>query len=324
MQLGTESSTPWIICVSRHGRALPPDSECLSFSEFPLLGKENWWRRGTPFSSAWGLPRSTPRSTWPGTAAVTSQVLSVADVDETSLWQEEQKWVSVQEQKKSEEILSKTGRKKEGLSRSEELLLSKERKAHEEKRLSLQQVLPREKEGGQRSGSEDRTQKEGRIGKSSLGIILQKEEEQLEALAMAAVALKEESQEMVTTEEQPAGSQAESPAVQVVSPISKDLEGSAVEKAATELKPPGDEALEVLSEQPLSTESGVKETQGGKSPSKSQTASITSAEEEESAVTSALPGMVFEKKSQLFEMHPLVSILLTRICVLVYSMRFGV
>ncbi|XP_066466095.1 cilia- and flagella-associated protein 251 [Tiliqua scincoides] len=223
--------------------------------------------------------------------------------------QEEEEWILAQGQKLSQDVLYKTGRKKEGLTRSEETVLTMKVRANKEKRLSLQQTFAAGREGGQKSGSEDEAEQEGRIGKSSLGQTLQNGKMQEAETAADGVTGHPVTQEMVASGER----QADSPAVQAASPITRDSEGGSIQrggsaiKADTELKLLGDGALEVSSEEERSgRESREKEIQDEGAPTETQTTvSGMTPVEEESVVTSALPGMVFENKSQLFTMHPL-------------------
>ncbi|XP_061458549.1 cilia- and flagella-associated protein 251 [Rhineura floridana] len=107
------------------------------------------------------------------------------------------------------------------------------------------------------------------------------------------------------------GSPQDLASVQASSPTSSDGRGSPAMKAATEGGQEAGVALQskgpLSDDEQASRETGVKTAQGESSPSKMQStaSSITPSEQEESVVSSALPGMALEEDSRPFSKHPL-------------------
>ncbi|KAJ6656688.1 hypothetical protein lerEdw1_003575 [Lerista edwardsae] len=193
----------------------------------------------------------------------------------------EEEWIMVHGQKVSREMMFKTRRQKEGLSHSEEMIVSTAERLSKEKRRSLQEIYAAEKEGGQAAGG--RAPSEARLGGSS-----KKQEPKPPAPAV------EEEQpssgrERVGSGGRPAEPQDDSPAVQAASPVSRASEDRSVVRASlattADTRPPEARSREGSREGERSGQGTErKEPQEGETPSVTQTtiSSTTPGEEEES------------------------------------------
>ncbi|XP_053136142.1 cilia- and flagella-associated protein 251 isoform X2 [Hemicordylus capensis] len=213
--------------------------------------------------------------------------------------EKEEAWISAQEDKSPIDITHKTSRRGEEWSHSRENILRiehPEEKASERERESQRSSIASEGEEGRQ---------EGRIGKASFRKTPERTQPP-ETEIRAQAAEKEHrsiSRERIVRQESPEGSPKEMSLGSPASARDRDSPDSSVTRGhlATE----DDEIARRSGEEAPSRESkeGAQEEEGL---SKTITAaSDTAPAEEQSVVSSALPGMMFEEKSKLLSTHPL-------------------